>query len=37
MKNMMKGIDVKLTGKPDKDFVLTMPPRHLGAVDMAKV
>ena len=37
MKNMMKGINVKPTGKPDKDFVLMMPPRHLGAVDMTKV
>ena len=37
MKNMMKGINVKPTGQPDKDFVLKMLPRHQGAVDMAKV
>jgi uncharacterized protein (DUF305 family) len=34
---MMNGMNVKPTGKPDKDFVLMMIPHHLGAVDMAKV
>ena len=37
MKTMMNGMNVKPTGKPDKDFVLMMIPHHLGAVDMAKV
>ena len=37
MKTMMNGMNVKTTGKPDKDFVLMMIPHHLGAVDMAKV
>ena len=37
MKAMMNGMNVKPTGKPDKDFVLMMIPHHLGAVDMAKV
>ena len=37
MKNMMKGMNVKPTGNPDKDFVLTMTPHHQGAIDMAKV
>lgn len=37
MSTMMKGMNVKPTGKPDKDFVLMMIPHHQGAVDMAKV
>jgi uncharacterized protein (DUF305 family) len=37
IKTMMKGMNVKPTGKPDKDFVLMMMPHHQGAVDMAKV
>ena len=37
MKTMMNGMNVKPTGKPDKDFVLMMIPHHQGAVDMAKV
>ena len=35
--NMMNGMNVKPTGKPDKDFVLMMIPHHQGAIDMAKV
>jgi uncharacterized protein (DUF305 family) len=37
MQNMMKGMNVKRTGNPDKDFVLMMMPHHQGAIDMAKV
>ena len=37
MQTMMKNMDVKPTGKPDKDFVLMMMPHHQGAIDMAKV
>ncbi len=37
MQTMMKGMTVKPTGKPDKDFVLMMMPHHQGAIDMAKV
>jgi uncharacterized protein (DUF305 family) len=37
MHTMMKNMDVKPTGKPDKDFVLMMMPHHQGAIDMAKV
>ena len=37
MQTMMKGMSVKPTGKPDKDFVLMMIPHHQGAIDMAKV
>lgn len=37
MSTMMKGMNVKPTGRPDKDFVLMMMPHHQGAVDMAKV
>jgi uncharacterized protein (DUF305 family) len=37
MSTMMKGMNVKPTGKPDKDFVLMMMPHHQGAVDMAKI
>jgi uncharacterized protein (DUF305 family) len=37
MKTMMINMNVKPTGKPDKDFVLMMIPHHQGAVDMAKV
>ena len=37
MKTMMNAMNVKPTGKPDKDFVLMMIPHHQGAVDMAKV
>jgi uncharacterized protein (DUF305 family) len=37
MKTMMNGMNVKPTGKPDKDFVLVMMPHHQGAIDMAKV
>lgn len=34
---MMKGMDVKPSGDPDRDFVAMMLPHHRGAVDMAKV
>lgn len=34
---MMKEMDMKPTGDPDKDFVTMMIPHHQGAVDMAKV
>jgi uncharacterized protein (DUF305 family) len=37
MKTMMKGMNVKPTGDPDKDFVLMMMPHHQGTIDMAKV
>jgi uncharacterized protein (DUF305 family) len=37
MQDMMKAMNVKPTGDPDKDFVLMMTPHHQGAVDMAKV
>jgi uncharacterized protein (DUF305 family) len=37
MQTMMKGMNVRPTGKPDKDFVLMMMPHHQGAIDMAKV
>jgi uncharacterized protein (DUF305 family) len=37
MQTMMKGMNVKPTGNPDKDFVLMMTPHHQGAIDMAKV
>ena len=37
MNTMMKGMNVKPTGNPDKDFVLMMMPHHQGAIDMAKV
>ena len=37
MQTMMKGMNVKPTGNPDKDFVLMMMPHHQGAIDMAKV
>ena len=37
MSTMMKGMNVKPTGRPDKDFVTMMMPHHQGAVDMAKV
>ena len=37
MQKMMKDMDVKPTGKTDKDFVMMMMPHHQGAIDMAKV
>ena len=37
MQKMMKAMNVKPTGNPDKDFVLMMMPHHQGAIDMAKV
>jgi uncharacterized protein (DUF305 family) len=37
MQKMMKAMNVKPTGTPDKDFVLMMMPHHQGAIDMAKV
>ena len=37
MRTMMKNMNVRPTGKPDKDFVLMMMPHHQGAIDMAKV
>jgi uncharacterized protein (DUF305 family) len=37
MKTMMASMNVKPTGKPDKDFALMMIPHHQGAIDMAKV
>ena len=37
MRKMMKDMEVKPTGRTDKDFVLMMMPHHQGAIDMAKV
>jgi uncharacterized protein (DUF305 family) len=37
MKAMMNNMNLKPTGKPDRDFVLMMIPHHQGAIDMAKV
>ncbi len=37
MKTMMTSMNVKPTGKPDRDFALMMIPHHQGAIDMAKV
>jgi uncharacterized protein (DUF305 family) len=37
MRKMMKNMDVKPTGKTDRDFVIMMMPHHQGAIDMAKV
>ncbi|MCW6511870.1 CopM family metallochaperone [Lichenifustis flavocetrariae] len=37
MQTMMKNMDVKPTGKTDKDFVTMMMPHHQGAIDMANV
>jgi len=37
MRTMMKNMNSKPTGNPDKDFVLMMIPHHQGAIDMAKV
>jgi uncharacterized protein (DUF305 family) len=37
MKTMMTSMNVKPTGKPDKDFARMMIPHHQGAIDMAKV
>ena len=37
MTTMMKDMNVKPSGDPDRDFVLMMIPHHQGAVDMAKV
>ena len=37
MNVMMNNMNVKPTGKPDKDFVQMMIPHHQGAIDMAKV
>jgi uncharacterized protein (DUF305 family) len=37
MKTMMTSMNVKPTGKPDKNFALMMVPHHQGAIDMAKV
>lgn len=34
---MMKGMAVKPSGDPDRDFVAMMLPHHQGAVDMAEV
>lgn len=34
---MMKGMDVKPSGDPDRDFVAMMLPHHAGAVAMAEV
>ena len=34
---MMKNMDVKPSGNPDKDFADMMLPHHQGAIDMAKV
>lgn len=36
MTNMMKGMMVPPTGKPDVDFMQGMMPHHQGAIDMAK-
>ena len=37
MDKMMKAMDAKPTGDPDKDFVIMMMPHHQGAIDMANV
>ena len=37
MQTMMKDMDVRPTGRTDKDFVRMMLPHHQGAIDMAKV
>ena len=37
MTTMMKDMNVKPSGDPDRDFVVMMIPHHQGAVDMAKV
>jgi uncharacterized protein (DUF305 family) len=34
---MMTGMDMKMSGDPDQDFVMMMIPHHQGAIDMAKV
>ena len=34
---MMRRMDVPLTGDADRDFVATMLPHHQGAVDMARI
>jgi uncharacterized protein (DUF305 family) len=34
---MMKDMEMKPTGDPDRDFVTMMIPHHQGAVDMAKI
>jgi uncharacterized protein (DUF305 family) len=34
---MMRHMGMKMSGDPDKDFVMMMIPHHQGAVDMAKV
>ena len=34
---MMRRMDVPLTGDADRDFVATMLPHHEGAVDMARI
>ncbi len=34
---MMKTMDVKPSGNPDKDFATMMLPHHQGAIDMARV
>lgn len=36
-KRMMKQMNVRMSGDPDKDFVMMMMPHHQGAIDMAKV
>lgn len=33
----MSGMNMEMTGDPDKDFVIMMIPHHQAAVDMAKV
>lgn len=33
----MSGMNMEMTGDPDKDFVMMMIPHHQAAVDMAKV
>ncbi len=35
--DMMRGMDVPLTGQADQDFVASMVPHHQGAVDMAQI
>lgn len=37
MQKMMKNMQMKPTGNPDKDFVMLMMPHHQGAIDVAKV